>query len=116
MRSPPVGFSNPQAHIVAPSGSMVSSPERMNLIGVCRMMRWAWMLVAAASLGRVGAADVAAADPVALTAEQIEFFEKQVRPVLVNRCYEWHPTRVTIFGEWKEVLMWTAFRRSNEVA
>ena len=28
----------------------------------------------------------------------------------------WHTTRVTIFGEWKEVLMWTAFRRSNEVA
>lgn len=32
----------------------------------------------------------AAEDPPAFTADQLEFFEKQVRPILVARCYECH--------------------------
>ena len=54
------------------------------------MMRGVWLLVVAIVLGSIGSRGAVAADPEVLTAEQVEFFEKQVRPVLVNRCYECH--------------------------
>ena len=55
------------------------------------MMREVWLLVVGIVLGSMGSqGTLAAADPEVLTAEQVEFFEKQVRPVLVGRCYECH--------------------------
>jgi hypothetical protein len=45
------------------------------------------LCLAAATMGRSAAAGDARAEP---TVEQVEFFEKQVRPVLVEHCYECH--------------------------
>src|SRR5690348_4542694 len=47
--------------------------------------RYRWILVAIASLG-LGRTGVAAPP----TAEDLEFFEKRVRPVLVEYCFECH--------------------------
>ncbi|MBU6239176.1 MAG: hypothetical protein KGQ51_15255, partial [Planctomycetes bacterium] len=38
-------------------------------------------------LGPIASAQEAAT-PAALTNEQVEFFEKKIRPILVERCYE----------------------------
>ncbi|HVW37228.1 MAG TPA: DUF1549 domain-containing protein, partial [Pirellulales bacterium] len=44
----------------------------------------------AAMVGMIASADMVWAAEAAPSAEQIEFFEKQVRPVLVNRCQACH--------------------------
>ena len=54
------------------------------------MKRGGGLLVVGIVLGSIGSRGAVAADPPVLTAEQAEYFEKQVRPVLVARCYECH--------------------------
>lgn len=54
------------------------------------MMRWNGILIVA--LLAIGSAAALADDVVPSTSEQIEFFEKHVRPILVSRCYECHST------------------------
>lgn len=52
-------------------------------------IRWFCLLIAAALL--VSPRAITAAEP-AFPTEEIEFFEKRVRPILANRCYECHST------------------------
>ena len=42
------------------------------------------------TLTALSATAVEPADPVTFTAPQLEFFEKEVRPLLVQRCYSCH--------------------------
>ncbi len=53
-----------------------------------------WLILAVA----LGPEIAAAAEPKA-TPEQIEFFEKKVRPVLINRCYTCHSADTQPHGE-----------------
>lgn len=54
------------------------------------MMRWIWMLAIALPIACWE--EVSAEEAASLAPEQVEFFEKQVRPILVKRCYECHST------------------------
>jgi hypothetical protein len=49
------------------------------------MSRWSFILLGTLSLVQLGRADT---DPV--TAAKVEYFEKKVRPILVNHCYSCH--------------------------
>ena len=53
-----------------------------------------FLMISAAVLWLAGYA--MGAEPM-FDAAQLEFFEKKVRPILVNHCYEWHS------GEWSGV-------------
>ena len=66
-------FCGPPGHF--PAGQMV--------VGMRTSWRWCWVLAAMALAASPGRAD----EP---TPQQIEFFEKQVRPVLVARCHDCH--------------------------
>ncbi len=50
-------------------------------------------LVLTVSFVGVTAAGAAAQKPAALTKEGVAFFEKYIRPVLAERCYECHSTQ-----------------------
>src|SRR2546426_5276733 len=47
-------------------------------------------LLAIAVLGCLGAALAHGQDPIAITPQQAEFFEKRIRPVLADNCFSCH--------------------------
>ncbi len=52
------------------------------------------------ALAALGACAIAAAQPQPVTPEHVEFFEKHVRPLLAQHCYQCHSARAsTVFAE-----------------
>ncbi len=69
------------------------SPPRSRLYGFCRMTLWfcrcCLVLVLLGSSSFIAATFAQESDAAAL-----EFFEKQVRPILISRCYECHSSKL----------------------
>lgn len=84
--------------LVAPLLSSLGCPARLIPGGSYLKpdMRWIpqTFTCLAAALAGSGASSLAAGDP----AQGVEFFEKHVRPVLINRCYECHSAEKKIKG------------------
>src|SRR5262249_55017392 len=76
---------------VGPPDSIPASESLTMLrVGPTPRTRAATASVAALILGLTAAARSAAAEP---ATEQVEFFEKRIRPVLVDQCYQCHSTK-----------------------
>src|SRR5437588_8940151 len=57
-----------------------------------------WLLIVTLLCGSVITCQAQVAAPAGPTAEQTEFFEKRVRPVLAERCYMCHGSRMQFGG------------------
>lgn len=70
----------------------------LSLVGKARAVSLGWVWIAAAGFPGAAVGDVTVGAASELTAEQRQFFEARIRPVLVKHCYECHAAGATDLG------------------